>query len=173
MAKSRKPTSGSDLFGSLLRSAVQQLETVREVVVSRTKASRAQFDITLLRRKRRDALAALGEAVVALAKKGKLTEDDFPSLGSGLTAVEALDEKIAREERRARAAAAGMPIARGPEDDEDDMRDDDDIDDEGVVSSASWRKAAAASDKEEYDDDDDVIRDEDDDEVDDDKPKPA
>src|SRR5690242_12168620 len=97
MAKSRRP-SGGDLrsaFGGFLRSTLQQLDTVREVVVQKTKEGRAQLDLQLLKRKRRDALAKLGETVIRLARHGRLTDDDFPEFGDGLAEVEAIDEKIA------------------------------------------------------------------------------
>ncbi len=150
MAKSRRPTDLGSAFGSLLRSTLQQLDTVREVVVQKTKEGRAQLDLTLLKRKRKDALAKIGEAVVRLARDGRITEDDYPEIGEGLAALEAIDEKIAAE--------GGAVPTHGPHGEEDD---------DGVVSSASWKRAAgAASDREEYDDDDDADDDDDDDDDD-------
>jgi hypothetical protein len=162
MAKSRRPGgAGSDLrsaFGGFLRSTLQQLDSVREVVVEKAKEGRAQLDLTLLKRKRKDALAKIGEAVVRLAHAGRITEDEFPEIGSGLAALEAIDERIAREEG---VRGGGVHHA----DADDDLED-------GVVSSASWRAAQAQGDREEYDDDDDdeEIADEDDDEEDEESP---
>jgi hypothetical protein len=103
-------------LGSLLRSTWQQLDNVREVVVRQSKAGRIQIDLTLLRRKRRDALARLGAVVARLAANGKLNEDDFPELGGPLSELEALDERIADEEHRARATAAGLAVDPREED---------------------------------------------------------
>jgi hypothetical protein len=94
-------------LGALMRSALQQLDAVREVVVQRTKVGRIQLDVAMLRRKRRDALAELGEVVARLAAAGRLGEDEHPELGGPLSALEAIDEHIAAEEERARRVAEG------------------------------------------------------------------
>jgi cobalamin biosynthesis protein CobT len=143
MAK-RGGGSGSDLksqLGSFFRSTLQQLDTVREVVTQKSKAGRLQIDLALLRRKRKAALADLGEVVAKLCAEGRLDEDEFPELGSPLARVESLDEQIDSAERKARRAAFGVgdrddsideePMSsrrarRGGEDeDADDLPDDD------------------------------------------------
>lgn len=150
MTKRGGPGDLKSQIGSFLRSTLQQLDNVREVVVQKTKASRMQLDVTLLKRKRKDALAKIGEVVARLADAGRIDEEDFPELSGPLAELDALDERIAREERRARAAMAGAPIA------ETDAADAEPSDD-------PWRRAAAeADDREEYDDDEDL---EDEDEV--------
>jgi hypothetical protein len=103
-------------LGFFVRTAWQQLDTVREVVVRQGKAGRIQLDLTLMRRRRNQTLAELGAVVARLAENGKLSEDDFPELSAPLSKLEALDERIAQEERRARATAAGVPVPEEPED---------------------------------------------------------
>ena len=94
-------------FGAFMRTAVRGIDSVREVVVKKSREGKIQIDVAMLKRKRREALADLGAAVAELAAAGKITEDDFPTLGGPLSALEALDERIAVEEDRARRVAAG------------------------------------------------------------------
>ncbi len=112
MAKRGKPT---DLLGSFFKSAMQQLDSVREAVVQRSKAGRIQLDLTLLKRKRKDALAELGEAVARMAANGVIDEEEFPQLSGPLSRLEAVDEQIAAAERRARNASLGVEDDRGDE----------------------------------------------------------
>jgi hypothetical protein len=104
MARGNKPSDFKGTINSLFRSTLQGLDTVREVVVQKSKQGKIQLDITLLRRKRREALADLGAAVVKLAESGKISEDKFPELGAALAKIEAIDERISDEQDRARAA---------------------------------------------------------------------
>jgi hypothetical protein len=130
MAK-RPPAFKSQLgsqLGSILTRTWQQLEGVREVVAQKTKAGRLQIDLTLLRRKRKDALASLGEVVARLARSGRLDEDDFPELSGPLATFQDVEDKIEREEQRARNVAAGLGDDEYADDreeyDEDDGEDD-------------------------------------------------
>ena len=126
-----KSQIGSQL-GSILTRTWQQLEGVREVVVQKTKEGRLQLDLTLLRRKRKDALASLGEVVARLARSGRIDEDDFPELSGPLASVQDVEDKIEREEHRARNAAAGISDDYGdyPDDDREEYDEDDDEDEE-------------------------------------------
>jgi hypothetical protein len=108
MAK-RGSSDFTSQLGSFLRTTLQQLDTVGKVVVQKGKAGKIQLDITLLKRKRKDVLAALGELTARLAAEGRLGDEAFPELSSALVDLEAIDEKIEAEERRARATAAGLP----------------------------------------------------------------
>jgi multidrug efflux pump subunit AcrA (membrane-fusion protein) len=96
-----------DQLGSFVKGALAQLDSVREVVVQKSRAGKIQIDVAMLKRRRRDALAEIGRVVVELAAKGRLSEDDFPEIGPALAQLEALDEKIAAEEERARRVATG------------------------------------------------------------------
>jgi hypothetical protein len=105
-----------DQLGTFLKGALSQLDSVREVVVQKASAGRIQLDVAMMRRRRREVLADLGEVVARLAVEGKLREDDFPEIGSALAQLEALDEKIAAEEDRARRVGGGteQATASGP-----------------------------------------------------------
>jgi hypothetical protein len=120
MARRGKPT---DLLGSFFKSAMQQLDTVREVVVQKSKAGRIQLDLTLLKRKRKDALAELGEAVARLAANGVIDEEEYPQLSGPLSRLEAVDEQIASAERRSRNASLGIDdrYAQHADDAEDEL----------------------------------------------------
>jgi hypothetical protein len=126
-------------LGSFLRGAWHQLDGVREVVSQRTRQGRAQLDLTLLKRKRKDALAALGELTLRLARSGKLDEADWPELSGPLADVEEVEGRIEREERRARAAAAGVELPDEPTD-----GDAGDADDglEGADARPPWARPA-------------------------------
>jgi len=124
-------------IGSILRTTLQQLDTVGKVVVQKGKAGKIQFDLTMLRRKRKDALAALGEATARLAVEGRLPDDEFPELSRGLADLEAVDERIEAEERRARATAAGLP---------DDLEMPDLDQAAGQAAGRAARRAAAEAD---------------------------
>jgi hypothetical protein len=117
-----------DQLGSFLKGALSQLDSVREVVVQKANAGRIQLDVAMMRRRRREVLADLGEVAARLAVEGKLSEDDFPEIGPALAQLEALDEKIAAEEDRARrvgggteqAGAAGPPHEEFYDEEEDE-----------------------------------------------------
>jgi hypothetical protein len=102
-------------FGSFVRAALAQIDAAREVVVQKSKAGRIQLDVVMLRRQRKDVLAELGAAVAKLAGAGRISEEDHPELSGPLARLEALDERIADEEERARKVGAGAP----PDDDDD------------------------------------------------------
>jgi hypothetical protein len=132
MAK-RPPAFKSQLgsqLGSILTRTWQQLEGVREVVAQKTKAGRLQIDLTLLRRKRKDALATVGEVVARLARSGRLDEDEFPELSSPLAGLQDIEDKIEREEHRARNVAAGLEDDDYAAEDEGDREEYDEDDDE-------------------------------------------
>jgi hypothetical protein len=121
-----------DQLGTFVKGALAQLDSVREVVVQKSRAGRIQIDVAVLKRRRRDVFAEIGRVVAELAARGRVTEDDYPELGPALSQLEALEEKIADEETRARQVASGAsgsgadPGAEGA--DSDDDVDDDDAD---------------------------------------------
>lgn len=119
-------------FGAFVRTAMQGLDSVQKVVVQKSKAGRIQIDVAMLRRKRKDALADLGAAVAELAASGKLREDQYPELSGPLSALEALDERIADEEERARRIGTPDGDAAAVEEERfDDAKDTLDKDDPG------------------------------------------
>ena len=76
MAKSgrRPPGDLRNTLGSLMQSALEQMGVVREVVERGAQAQRTRYDSVRLDRRRRDALAALGEVIHRLAVRGHLGE---------------------------------------------------------------------------------------------------
>lgn len=83
-------------FGGLLETAIAQLGAVREVVVEKGKAGKLQLDLALINRRRKAALATLGERVLALVDAGVLEVDEHAELTETLDAVRALDDELAR-----------------------------------------------------------------------------
>jgi hypothetical protein len=103
---------GDDLktqLGGFMRAALAQLDTVKDVVVQKSKAGKIQIDVAMLKRQRREVLAELGGIVARLAGNGRITEEDFPELGAPLARLEALDERIDAEAERARRVGLGIP----------------------------------------------------------------
>jgi hypothetical protein len=95
-------------LGGFMRAALAQLDTVKDVVVQKSKAGRIQLDVAMLKRQRKEVLAELGALVVRLASNGRISEDDFPELGGPMARLEALDERIDTEAARARRVSMGI-----------------------------------------------------------------
>jgi hypothetical protein len=115
-------------FGAFVRTALQGLETARDVVVQKSKAGKVQLDLAMLKRKRRDVLADLGEAVARLAEAGKIDEETYPEISAPLSALEAIDERIAAAAAGAGGAAAGEAGEAGERADRGDRGDKDEED---------------------------------------------
>jgi len=99
----RQPGLGTTL-GSLFRTALDQLGSVREVVDRGTQLQRNWFDATLLQRKRKDALALLGEAVYRAAVAGQVERvADDPQFRRLVEDIDELDQRIEVAEQRAPA----------------------------------------------------------------------
>lgn len=112
-------------LGNLLRSTLEQVGAVSEVALSRARESRDRFDDALSERKRRAALARLGEAVYVLWQRdgiGKVA--DIPEIARMLADIEEHDQEY-----------------DDGYDDYDDGYDDgyDGDGDREPVSSADWR----------------------------------
>jgi len=95
-------------LGGFMRAALAQLDTVREVVVQKSKAGKIQIDVAMMKRQRKDVLAELGALVARLAANGRISEDDFPELGAPLARLESIDERIDSEAARARRVGMGI-----------------------------------------------------------------
>ena len=112
--KGRRPPGFGSTLSTLFRAALDQLGTVREVVDRGTSAQRSWFDATVLQRKRRDALALLGEAVYRAAVAGQLdylSED--PQLRRLVDDIDDLDQRIDQAAARAEEAGPSSPFSEG------------------------------------------------------------
>lgn len=115
--RGRRPRGGVPVdiqgtLGTLLRSTLHQVGVVKEAVERQARSSLGQLDSVMLERRRRDALARLGEAVWNLARDGQLGAlAGHPDVAGALGEIAELEEHMEAE---------GAPVA-------------------GVVSSADWR----------------------------------
>ena len=115
MAKSgRRPPDFRDTLGSLVQSALEQVGAVREVVERGAQAQRNRYDTVKFERRRKDAMAGLGEVVYRKAVRGQLGEiGDDPDVLAQLEEIDALDQRIEATERRGASsgfrANAGWP----------------------------------------------------------------
>lgn len=71
------------------------------------KTGKQRFDGALLERRRREALAELGETLYELVRSGELELDELPELGRGVEEVDDLDRQIAEAEALAGGAGRG------------------------------------------------------------------
>src|SRR5215468_7216776 len=115
-------------LGGFVRAALAQLDTVREVVVQKSKAGKIQLDVAMLKRQRKDVLAELGGVVARLAANGRISEDDYPELGAPLARLEAIDERIDYEAERARRVGMGVDGGDGHVDGAPDAEDEEELD---------------------------------------------
>ncbi|MEZ4400254.1 MAG: hypothetical protein R3B06_09555 [Kofleriaceae bacterium] len=151
MARSRRPRGGGGpdvlrgTLGTLVRSTLAQAGVVRDVLERGAREGRARLDSVRRERARTDALAALGEAVLAELEAGQFPE---------LLEVPAVADAVAALDEPEPEPAAWTPTRRGPRFDQESARaergpvrggapraragDDDD----GTVSAAAWRPPA-------------------------------
>lgn len=125
--RGRRTRSGGALdiqgtLGTLLRTTLHQMGVVKEAVERQARSSLGQLDTAKLQRRRREALARLGEVVWEMAVNGELGE-----LAERSEIAALLDEI---EELEASAGEGGEP---GEEPGEED---------DGAVSSAGWKPPA-------------------------------
>ncbi len=117
MAKSgRRPPDLRDTLGSLVQSALEQVGVVREVVERGAQAQRNRYDTGKFERRRKDAMAALGEAVYRRAVRDNLGElADDPDVRARLEEIDNFDQRIeatGQKETSGFRANAGWPRSR-------------------------------------------------------------
>lgn len=166
MARSRRPRGfGPDLrgtLGTLVRSTLAQAGVVRDVLERGAREGRARLDDVRRDRRRDNALAQLGEAVMDALRAGQLAEAfEVPAIADAIAELELIER--AEAETVDESPRSWAPTTRGPRYDHDDAREPaprvdrsdepgarfrtDDRGD-GTVSSASWRpppRSAAAT----------------------------
>jgi len=101
-----------------MQSALERVGVVREVVERGAQAQRSRYDTVKLERRRKDEMAALGEAVYRRAVRGNLGElGEDPDVHAKLEEIDSLDQRIEASEGRGASgfgANAGWPKQRGP-----------------------------------------------------------
>lgn len=118
MARSRwgKPPPLRGTLGTLLRTTWQQVGQVREAASRQAHSGRVRLDEALLARRRKEALAALGEEIYELAARGELGDvEGAPGVRERLSELEDLDEALSRAEERARRAGGRRAFAAADE----------------------------------------------------------
>lgn len=104
-------------LGTLLRTTLHQMGVVKDAVERQARSSLEQLDTAKLQRRRREALARLGEVVWELAANGELGElgerGDVAALLDELEALEASAEEAAGPDEGTVSSAEWKPPARG------------------------------------------------------------
>ena len=96
-------------MGSLLRTTINQVGAVTDVA-RRSALNQKQRLEALLERRRRDALADLGETLHELVRSGELDIDELPELQRGVEAVDDIDQQIAEAEAAQSGRGARRPV---------------------------------------------------------------
>jgi hypothetical protein len=128
MARSRRGKGGGGTLGTLLRTTLAQVGTVRDALERGAREGRARLDDARLGRRHEEALAELGAIVLDRVRRGELADlEEIREIAEAIAAVEALESRL--DDRDAPAAPSKRTIAR--------RRDHGD--DDGTVSSgAAW-----------------------------------
>lgn len=149
---SRSPVGPRGTLGTLLRSTLAQAGVVREVLERGAREGRARLDDVWRTRRRDEALARLGEAVLEAVRAGEAQElFDLPDVADALADLDGLDagaEDPPERPERDRASSERMWIPPGIRD-RFDRRPErpppiaprDAADDDGTVSSGARRPA--------------------------------
>src|SRR5688572_6157794 len=114
MSRARRggPPDLKGTLGSLLRTTINQVGAVTDVARRSALNQKQRLDEALLERKRRDALADLGETLHELVRSGELELDDLPELQRGVDEVDDLDRQIADAEGGRRGARRPVRLTR-------------------------------------------------------------
>jgi hypothetical protein len=119
-------------LGTLLRTTLAQAGVVREVLERGAREGRSRIDGALSSRRRSDALADLGEAVLDLIRRGEIDVDEIPEVRDIVAHLDELDAGHPDEHDAPPASAPARSRFDSRRRDEDD----------GTVSSASrWLPA--------------------------------
>ena len=141
MARSRRGRGGElrGTLGTLLRTTLAQVGTVRDALERGAREGRARLDDARLGRRHEEALAELGAIVLDRVRSGDLADlEEIREIAEAIAQIEEIEARL--DERDAPAAQVQAPRRRD--------RDRDRRDDDGTVSSgAAWsppRPAAPA-----------------------------
>ena len=101
MAKSGRRGVPPDLkgtLGTLLRTTINQVGAFTDVARRSALTQKQRLDGALLERRRREALADLGEVLYQLLKSGEIELDELPELVQAADEIEELERRIAEAE---------------------------------------------------------------------------
>ncbi len=111
MAKSGRRGVPPDLkgtLGTLLRTTINQVGALSDVARRSALTQKQRLDGALLERRRREALADLGEVLYQLLKSGEIELDELPELVQAADEIEELERRIAEAE--AESARPRRPV---------------------------------------------------------------
>ena len=91
-------------LGTLLRTTINQVGAFTDVARRSALTQKQRLDGALLERRRREALADLGEVLYQLLKSGEIELDELPELVQAAEEIEELERRIAEAE-----AESGRP----------------------------------------------------------------
>lgn len=119
MAGSRRGGGPPDIkgtLGTLLRTTLHQVGVVKDAVLEQAQTQRSWLDGALLDRRRREALAALGEAIYRRAGTGELGElEDDRDIAARIGEVAELDRRLEEASERGGEAVSSGQWAAAPE----------------------------------------------------------
>jgi hypothetical protein len=90
-------------LGTLIRTTINQVGAMTDVARRQARSQKQRLDTALLDRRRRDALADLGEILYELATSHEIELDELPELARAVQEVEEIDRRIAESEEEANA----------------------------------------------------------------------
>ena len=99
-------------LGTLIRTTINQVGAMTDVARRQARTQKQRIDTALLERRRREALAELGESLYDLASRGEIELDELPELVSGVQAVDLIDQEIAEAEQASSAVRRPVRLER-------------------------------------------------------------
>lgn len=99
-------------LGTLLRTTINQLGAFTDVARRSALTQKQRLDTALLERRRREALADLGEVLYTLLKSGEIELDELPELVQAAEEIEELERRIAEAEAEGGRGRRPVRISR-------------------------------------------------------------
>jgi hypothetical protein len=101
-------------LGTLIRTTINQVGAMTDVARRQARTQKQRLDTALLDRRRREALADLGETLYELATAGEIELDELPELARAVQEVEEIDRRIAEAAQEASAGEGRRPVRLRP-----------------------------------------------------------
>ena len=99
-------------LGTLLRTTINQVGALSDVARRSALTQKQRLDGALLERRRREALADLGEVLYQLLKSGEIELDELPELVQAAEEIEELERRIAEAEAESGRPRRPVRLAR-------------------------------------------------------------